>query len=550
MRPFEPSGSLKKEYDSVRKKITKENAIRERKKQDAVADAALDKQAFDEGQVKDCECCFTEMPFRKMVNCDGDTPHFFCFDCVVGHVKAQLDYQKYKIHCMDGGGCKAEFSRAAKLKCLDKETFSRLERVQQQTELREANVPGLETCPFCDFAAICLPIEEDKEFRCEHPDCKMVSCRLCRLKSHIPKSCEENKKEQGVEERHIVEEEMTKALIRTCPKCHVSILKTEGCNKIICTRCGTFICDVCSKDITRDGYNHFGPGKCAQYDQGAGGSRARENARVEQAEKTAKAKIRQENPNITDADLEIRFSDAVKQHQAKLGRHARPADRIDYMEQLFNNNEALHEIQGRLHRVHEIMNGIGNRLNVNNPGGVPPAAPGPAPAAAAVPPRRPHPAHANLPRIPNPLTAPRGAPPAAQTGPRLAQHPVLNQRFEPPNYPGFDRRRETPGPNERTQDRAARLQRERERDFDEVAAEHRRIHAAAEADAHARNAFGPPGANNIPWAAPPAATAWMGQQPGQAGYGRAGQELGGDLFPGVPQGGRRRRRTETFPDYW
>ena len=335
---FDPSGRIQREYNAVKKCINKENAARAKKRQDAEEDAALDKKAFEEGETKECECCFTDVVLRKMVHCEGDVPHFFCIVCVKGYVKAQLDYEKYQILCM--AGCDSGFSRSSKLKCLDKETFIRLERVQQQAELREANVPGLETCPFCDFAAICPPIEEDKEFRCAHPECQMISCRLCRAKSHLPKSCEENKRDHGIEERHIVEEEMTKALIRTCPKCKVAILKTEGCNKVICSRCGAYICDVCGKDISKDGYSHFGPNKCAQYDHGANGGVVRENVRVQEAEKAAKAKIRSENPDISEADLEIKFSDAVKARDDQLGRHTTDAaDRIALMEGILFHNQ-------------------------------------------------------------------------------------------------------------------------------------------------------------------------------------------------------------------
>ena len=358
------SASMKKEYELIKKRMAKEDDVRARKKRDAEEEAALDRKAFDEGDIKECECCFTESPFRKMVHCDGDNPHFFCIECMAGHIKAQLDYQKYKIFCMDGQGCKAEFSRASKMKCLDKDMFNRLERVQQQAELRDANLPGLETCPFCDFAAICPPVNEDKEFRCEHPDCKLTSCRLCRNKSHLPKTCEESKKEHGIEERHIVEEEMTKALIRPCPKCKVPILKTEGCNKIVCSQCGAYICDVCAKDITKDGYNHFGPGKCAQYDYGSQGAMSREKVRVQEAEKAAKAKVRAENPDISDADLEIKFSDAIKKREGRFGLPGNdPAERIAAFEGMvqggpYNFQERaddLRGLQGRLDRVHELL---------------------------------------------------------------------------------------------------------------------------------------------------------------------------------------------------
>ena len=47
------------------------------------------------------------------------------------------------------------------------------------------------TCPFCDFGAI-VENDDDKEFRCQNKECQIVSCRKCRVESHIPLSCEGN----------------------------------------------------------------------------------------------------------------------------------------------------------------------------------------------------------------------------------------------------------------------------------------------------------------------------------------------------------------------
>ena len=278
------------------------------------AEAALDRQAFEDGDTLECQCCFTDVPTARTTHCHGETPHFFCFDCASSNAKAQLDLSRYKLCCMDGSGCPAEFTRFERHRFLDDDTLARLDRLQQQAELREADLPDLEHCPFCDFAAICPPIEVDREFRCLGPDCELTSCRSCKQISHIPKSCAEHRKEQGIEERHIVEEEMTKALLRRCPKasCGVPIIKADGCNKIICTKCGCYICDVCGNDITKEGYAHFrgggGKGDCPQSDDTIG----RKNKKIEEAAKEAKAKIRAENPDISEDDLEVKFSSQVK----------------------------------------------------------------------------------------------------------------------------------------------------------------------------------------------------------------------------------------------
>jgi len=137
-----------------------------------------------------------------------------------------------------------------------------LERNEQEANLRLAGIKNLASCPFCPFAAEYPPVEVDREFRCQAPDCEKVSCRLCKLKSHIPKSCDEFAKENGLSIRRQIEEAMSAALIRKCNKCNTPFVKEEGCNKMTCTRNGCFNiqCYVCSKSCTYDHFNDPGRG--------------------------------------------------------------------------------------------------------------------------------------------------------------------------------------------------------------------------------------------------------------------------------------------------
>lgn len=143
--------------------------------------------------------------------------HLFCLDCAKNYASAQVGQGKYQLNCMDGSGCKAEFPRTEIMRFVDDKMLLALDKLQQEAELRLADMDDLETCPFCEFAAILGPIEEDKEFRCENSECGEVSCRLCKEKSHIPKTCEEFKRENTtLNARHAVEEAMTAAMVRTC----------------------------------------------------------------------------------------------------------------------------------------------------------------------------------------------------------------------------------------------------------------------------------------------------------------------------------------------
>ena len=139
---------------------------------------------------------------------------------------------------------------------LDEKTVVALERNEQEAVLRIAGIENLASCPFCPFAAEYPSVEVDREFRCQAPDCEIISCRLCKLESHIPKTCEEHAKDNGLSIRRQIEEAMSAALIRRCNKCITPFVKEEGCNKMMCTRngCGNIQCYVCSKSCD---YAHF-----------------------------------------------------------------------------------------------------------------------------------------------------------------------------------------------------------------------------------------------------------------------------------------------------
>ncbi|KII86479.1 hypothetical protein PLICRDRAFT_114762 [Plicaturopsis crispa FD-325 SS-3] len=90
-------------------------------------------------------------------------------------------------------------------------------------------------------------------FRCENPRCGRDSCLQCgRLWVGMHNCLEETISSRKVYVARRVDE----AVKRTCPKCHVSFVKSGGCNKMVCT-CGYKMCYVCRADICDDAYAHF-----------------------------------------------------------------------------------------------------------------------------------------------------------------------------------------------------------------------------------------------------------------------------------------------------
>jgi len=96
-------------------------------------------------------------------------------------------------------------------------------------------------------------------FRCQNPDCERASCLNCNKEWVDIHVCNES---ALVALRTQVEQAMSMAIKRVCPRCNTSFVKTEGCNKLTCP-CGYKMCYVCRKDIggTGDGpdvgYRHF-----------------------------------------------------------------------------------------------------------------------------------------------------------------------------------------------------------------------------------------------------------------------------------------------------
>ncbi|XP_066255060.1 uncharacterized protein [Euwallacea similis] len=208
------------------------------------------------GLLETCGICGEdELIPEECFNCKKGC--MFCRECIQKYVEVRMGDGLTNFPCCNE--CDSDFDVHVLQMVLPNNTFERLMLKIQSEEVKRANVDGLETCPFCEFASI--PPQESKIFKCENPDCLKESCRLCRHKSHIPKRCNEIEYDEDVKRRTFIENMMTEALARTCYMCNKKFIKSNGCNKMICN-CGAMMCYLCSQAIT--GYNHFGDDKACQ----------------------------------------------------------------------------------------------------------------------------------------------------------------------------------------------------------------------------------------------------------------------------------------------
>lgn len=117
------------------------------------------------------------------------------------------------------------------------------------------------SCPKCGIQAELPPAQ--LIFHCPDADCGQETCRKCGEAAHIPLKCSEVEKASETSGRTKVEEAITAAKIRVCPKpgCGNKFVKEDGCNKMTCTKCGTWSCYICRALIPKagpnGGYKHF-----------------------------------------------------------------------------------------------------------------------------------------------------------------------------------------------------------------------------------------------------------------------------------------------------
>ncbi|KFH47111.1 E3 ubiquitin-protein ligase-like protein [Hapsidospora chrysogenum ATCC 11550] len=92
-----------------------------------------------------------------------------------------------------------------------------------------------------------------QKFTCQNPECARSSCLSCEKAWTDVHVCNES---SLVALRTQVEQAMSMAVKRVCPRCNTSFVKNAGCNKLTCP-CGYKMCYVCRADLGDEGYRHF-----------------------------------------------------------------------------------------------------------------------------------------------------------------------------------------------------------------------------------------------------------------------------------------------------
>lgn len=155
---------------------------------------------------------------------------------------------------MDQDGCTVPFTDTECLKFLKAPQLVLLEKIRSEKAVGAAGIAGLSYCPHCSYGCVIenagkfcylqsgssallysdiVLVAAEKLFYCMNEECMKVTCRKCQKVDHLPKSCEEYAADLKTDTIHKVEEAMTEALLKRCPKCSLPILKDDGVSLLV-----------------------------------------------------------------------------------------------------------------------------------------------------------------------------------------------------------------------------------------------------------------------------------------------------------------------------
>lgn len=255
------------------------------------------------GALIECECCFSGRAWEDLVACE--LGHLMCRDCLEKIVAEGVYGQgglrgKVQVQCFSTNDCAANIPRS-QLISLPPDLLAAFDDAAASQILIQSRMP-LVRCPFCVYAevderslrpsstlravmllflmvifgpllAVILIISmrislreylfrqvsqlrEQRDgtmFVCRNPVCGRRSCTACQAEFLPFHKCFEKDQDSL---RIYVERACADAVKRTCPRCHLSFIKADGCNKLTC-RCGYVMCYICRQDIHLEGYKHF-----------------------------------------------------------------------------------------------------------------------------------------------------------------------------------------------------------------------------------------------------------------------------------------------------
>jgi len=246
-----------------------------------------------------------------------DCGHYYCTDCLSSMFHLHVSEGSIDLLICPKGDCRIPIAPYVVKDITNQELYNRFQTMFHKKSLEK--ITGLRFCPRCAsldqieahsagteegaFEPVpCVP-ETAGDFNlyiC--PKCSFTFCGKCFRAYHPGVSCESREFQQVLDlsnprlQQSMQERLATQRLIQQstvpCPTCAIAIEKTEGCNHMLCTFCGTHFCWNCGKAIMLSNpYDHFSSTGCKAFNdedierirmqQGFLGAGARADARAQ-----------------------------------------------------------------------------------------------------------------------------------------------------------------------------------------------------------------------------------------------------------------------------
>nr|CAD7447067.1 unnamed protein product [Timema bartmani] len=227
-----------------------------------------------------CSICFSDKIGAQCTKFDK-CHHVFCKECMTGYFEVRIkEGRVHSIKCPDEK-CTSEAHPTQVKSLVSPELFAKYDAVLLSAMLD--TLTGIVYCPrrSCQYPVI----QEPEENMATCPECRYTFCVLCKKVYHGVAPCAMRTDERAklvaeyqaasseekvlLEQRYgrtqlqnLVSTSMSETWIhdnsRSCPHCNAAIEKSEGCNKMVCQRCNTMFCWLCSLRLDQfNPYRHF-----------------------------------------------------------------------------------------------------------------------------------------------------------------------------------------------------------------------------------------------------------------------------------------------------
>ncbi|CDW89108.1 e3 ubiquitin-protein ligase rnf14 [Stylonychia lemnae] len=219
-----------------------------------------------------CEICYQLLVGHDNFLILNACGHYFCKSCMHQYAEDLINQGEIsKLLCPHYSGCKT-FLTEVNLRSINipEDQIEKLTKFSINQAIEKMDDFG-----WCPVTACGAPAEVDKVKNFgQCTQCRFVFCITCREKYHFFKQCpalkihntnyDQLEKDAQIDnfvknQFNQIQEQMNlhyiKQCTKQCPNCKFTIQKVDGCNKMICSRCGIFFCWMCVKQIS--GYSHF-----------------------------------------------------------------------------------------------------------------------------------------------------------------------------------------------------------------------------------------------------------------------------------------------------